>query len=83
MGVPDARAKHAVLMARFARDCLAKFNDMVQELVVELGPDTEDLGYVHPGTANIGAGTVFAHPIHMECFFRLRVGIHSGSVTAG
>jgi len=44
-------------MARFAKDILYKFNHLVKAMVVELGPDTEDLG--------------------------LRVGIHSGPVTAG
>jgi hypothetical protein len=44
-------------MARFAKDILSKFREMVKHMVVELGPDTEDLG--------------------------LRIGIHSGPVTAG
>eukprot|EP00977_Amphora_coffeiformis_P015123 scaffold4420_cov187-Amphora_coffeaeformis.AAC.18 len=44
-------------MARFAKDILHKFNHLVKAMVVELGPDTEDLG--------------------------LRVGLHSGPVTAG
>ena len=44
-------------MARFAKDILQKFREMVKQMVVELGPDTEDLG--------------------------LRVGLHSGPVTAG
>jgi hypothetical protein len=48
---------HAVAMARFAKDILVKFREMVKLMVVELGPDTEDLG--------------------------LRIGIHSGPVTAG
>ena len=56
-GLPEPRKDHAVAMARFAKDVLHKFNAMVKHMVVELGPDTEDLG--------------------------LRVGLHSGPVTAG
>ena len=56
-GLPEPRKDHAVAMARFSRDILHKFREMVKAMVVELGPDTEDL-----------------------C---LRVGLHSGPVTAG
>mmetsp|Transcript_14277 Transcript_14277/g.31177 ORF Transcript_14277/g.31177 Transcript_14277/m.31177 type:complete len:1108 (+) Transcript_14277:70-3393(+) len=56
-GLPEARRDHAVAMARFANDCMNRFNGLVQQLVVELGPDTEDL-----------------------C---IRMGMHSGPVTAG
>jgi hypothetical protein len=44
-------------MARFARDCLTKMNDLTKRLEVTLGPDTADL--------------------------TLRIGLHSGPVTAG
>jgi len=56
-GVPDPRQDHAVVMARFARDIMAKMREKVQELEVTHGPDTGDL--------------------------TLRIGIHSGPVTAG
>ena len=56
-GLPEPRKDHAVAMARFSRDILHKFREMVKAMVVELGPDTEDL-----------------------C---LRIGLHSGPVTAG
>jgi len=56
-GLPNQRPDHAVVLARFARDCLYKMNEVVQHLEVELGPDTSDLS--------------------------LRIGIHSGPVTAG
>jgi len=56
-GLPEPLKDHAVAMARFAKDILMKFREMVKQMVVELGPDTEELG--------------------------LRVGIHSGPVTAG
>jgi len=56
-GLPEARADHAVIMARFARDCLFHFGVLVRQMEETLGPDTGDLG--------------------------LRVGLHSGPVTAG
>jgi hypothetical protein len=46
-----------VVMAKFARDCLAKMQVLVRQLEVTLGPDTADLA--------------------------IRVGLHSGPVTAG
>ncbi|KAL3914239.1 MAG: hypothetical protein SGARI_000229 [Bacillariaceae sp.] len=48
---------HAVIMCRFARECLTQFNQLASQLEVILGPDTGDLN--------------------------VRVGIHSGAVTAG
>jgi len=56
-GLPDPRPDHAVVMARFARDIMAKMREKVQELEVTHGPDTGDL--------------------------TLRIGLHSGPVTAG
>ncbi len=44
-------------MARFARECIQRFNDLVSQLEMTLGPDTGDLA--------------------------IRVGLHSGPVTAG
>ena len=57
VGLPEPRADHAVVMARFARDCLFRFRVVSKNLEVELGPSTADLG--------------------------VRIGIHSGPVTAG
>jgi hypothetical protein len=34
---------HAVVMARFARECLLTLNELTQALEVSLGPDTADL----------------------------------------
>lgn len=44
-------------MARFARDCMSRMNDLTKLLEVSLGPDTGDLS--------------------------MRIGLHSGPVTAG
>eukprot|EP00980_Cylindrotheca_fusiformis_P017450 scaffold5439_cov132-Cylindrotheca_fusiformis.AAC.9 len=56
-GLPEPRFDHAIVMSRFAAECVLKMADQVQALEVELGPDTADLG--------------------------IRVGLHSGPVTAG
>ena len=57
VGLPDPCPDHAVVMARFARDCLFRFNVLARRLVLELGPDCEELD--------------------------IRIGVHSGPVTAG
>ena len=44
-------------MARFARDCMVKTNELTRTLECTLGPDTADLA--------------------------MRIGLHSGPVTAG
>jgi class 3 adenylate cyclase len=43
-GLPDPRPDHAVVMAKFANDCLTRMFRMVRKLEVELGPDTAELG---------------------------------------
>ena len=56
-GLPDPRKDHAVVMARFARDCLLRFNSAVQHLENSLGPDTSDLGMrfgLHSGPVTAG-----------------------------
>ena len=42
-GLPDRCSSHAVVMSRFAHDCLAKFSVQVKKLEVALGPSTGDL----------------------------------------
>lgn len=56
-GLPDPRKDHAVVMAKFARDCREKFAELCSSLESRLGPETSDLN--------------------------LRIGLHSGPVTAG
>jgi hypothetical protein len=43
-GLPEPRKDHALVMARFARDCLYGFNTIVKQLETTLGPDTGELG---------------------------------------
>jgi hypothetical protein len=40
VGLPDPRKDHALVMAKFARDCLYRFETLTKELEKELGPDT-------------------------------------------
>jgi class 3 adenylate cyclase len=42
-GLPDPQDEHAVIMARFARDCKNKFRAVTRKLELTLGPDTGDL----------------------------------------
>jgi Adenylate and Guanylate cyclase catalytic domain len=57
VGLPHPRTDHHIVMARFAKDCMDRFNELTKKLEVTLGPDTGELG--------------------------LRVGLHTGQVTAG
>jgi class 3 adenylate cyclase len=56
-GLPEPRKDHAVVMARFAHDCMVKMHSLVKKLELTLGPETGELS--------------------------MRMGIHSGPVTAG
>jgi Adenylate and Guanylate cyclase catalytic domain len=38
VGLPRPRRNHAIVMARFASDCLASMRDVVRELETVLGP---------------------------------------------
>jgi class 3 adenylate cyclase len=42
-GLPDPQEDHAVIMARFARDCKNRFRIVTRKLELTLGPDTGDL----------------------------------------
>jgi class 3 adenylate cyclase len=56
-GLPEPQKDHAVIMCRFARDCMLRMKSLTKKLEVTLGPDTVELN--------------------------LRIGLHSGPVTAG
>ena len=57
VGLPQPKDDHAVIISRFAFECITTMNNLLQELEESLGPGTIGLG--------------------------LRVGLHSGPVTAG
>eukprot|EP00526_Cylindrotheca_closterium_P003860 CAMPEP_0113601554 /NCGR_PEP_ID=MMETSP0017_2-20120614/292_1 /TAXON_ID=2856 /ORGANISM="Cylindrotheca closterium" /LENGTH=1159 /DNA_ID=CAMNT_0000509857 /DNA_START=105 /DNA_END=3584 /DNA_ORIENTATION=- /assembly_acc=CAM_ASM_000147 len=56
-GLPEPNDDHAVVMARFARDCLEKMNEMARKLEATLGPDTANLAMragLHSGPVTAG-----------------------------
>ena len=56
-GLPEPNKDHAVVMARFARDCLQKLTAVTSRLEVILGPETSSLGFrfgLHSGPVTGG-----------------------------
>eukprot|EP00980_Cylindrotheca_fusiformis_P002188 scaffold500_cov124-Cylindrotheca_fusiformis.AAC.1 len=56
-GLPEPRPDHAEAMARFARDCMIKMNDLTHKLEITLGPDTGELAMrfgMHSGPVTAG-----------------------------
>jgi hypothetical protein len=56
-GLPEPRKDHAFTMAKFARECLVRFNELSKHLEVMLGPDTGDLAMragLHSGPVTAG-----------------------------
>ncbi|KAL3925957.1 MAG: hypothetical protein SGILL_000058 [Bacillariaceae sp.] len=42
-GLPEPQADHALIMSKFAKDCLQAMHDVTHALEVHLGPDTTEL----------------------------------------
>jgi Adenylate and Guanylate cyclase catalytic domain/3'5'-cyclic nucleotide phosphodiesterase len=56
-GLPKPRKDHAVVMVKFARECLRKMNSLTKKLEVRLGPDVSDLSMrvgIHSGSVTGG-----------------------------
>ena len=56
-GLPDPQEDHALVMAKFARDCRTKMNEVTSKLELTLGPDTGDLSMrfgLHSGPVTAG-----------------------------
>lgn len=56
-GLPEPNKDHAIVMARFARECMEKVNEIIRELELTLGPDTAELAMrfgVHSGPITAG-----------------------------
>ena len=69
-GLPDAQPQHAIIMSRFAMDCLCKMHVVVRELSTSLGPDTADLSMkfgLHSGPVTAGVLRYENHAAYMEC----------------
>ena len=86
-GLPEPRYNHAVVMARFARDCMYRLRDVLHRIEVELGPDTTDLTLrigLHSGPVTAGKqcfiyfqGILFC-PSHLCLSFHFLVGVLRG-----
>ena len=70
VGLPDPRKDHAVIMARFARDCMQTVGDLTKKLEVTLGPDTGDL-QIRIGLHS-GPGTCHLISLHWVFLFEAR-----------
>ena len=84
-GLPEPRKDHAVVMARFARDCMTRMNELSHQLEVTLGPDTADLA-MRFGVSCLPrrAGVVLQKKIFSFRFVPFSTPqLHSGPVTAG
>lgn len=56
-GLPEKRDDHALVMARFARDCLFRYPHFLCEMEVYLGPEVKNLGLrtgLHSGPVTAG-----------------------------
>lgn len=56
-GLPKPRSDHAIVMCRFANDCLHKMKKLTKVLAAELGSDTCDLSFrvgLHSGPVTAG-----------------------------
>ena len=56
-GLPNANKDHAVIMTRFAYECLHQMSELTQQLEVSLGPGTTDLAMrfgLHSGPVTAG-----------------------------
>jgi hypothetical protein len=56
-GLPDPRKDHAIVMARYARDCLIETGILTKKLELELGPGTSNLSMrfgLHSGAVTAG-----------------------------
>ena len=56
-GLPDPQANHAVIMARFAWECIRKLTEVCKEMERSLGPDTGELEMrfgLHSGPVTAG-----------------------------
>ena len=80
-GMPIARSDHAVAMARFARDCLYKMNELTKHLEVRL----VSLDHIACASSSDTFAYIFCVSIQGPDTSALafRIGLHSGPVTGG
>lgn len=80
-GLPEPRAEHATAMCQFALDCLERMRVLVKKLEVLLGPDT---GTSIRNSQSLQTSLLYkSHHENFAADLAMRIGIHSGPVTAG
>jgi class 3 adenylate cyclase len=82
------RKDHAVIMARFASETLAKVNELTEQLACSLGPGTDEVSWCRKNRSFEIQNNISHWPhsfLLCVCFSKLalRIGLHSGPVTAG
>lgn len=83
-GLPNAQPDHAVRMTKFARECMAKMGQLLEELKGSLGEDTGGKRQEHPHQEIFA---LLVYSIISYLYFvnfldlAMRVGLHSGPVT--
>ena len=68
-GVPNPQPAHAVIMVRFADECITKMHQVTSKLAATMGPDTADLSIrvgLHSGTAT--GGVLRGHKARFQLF---------------
>lgn len=56
-GIPNPQDDHAIILIKFARDCISKWNMLIRGLAEKLGDDTVELGMrvgIHSGPTTAG-----------------------------
>ena len=94
-GIPNRRREHALVMAKFARDCMYQMWKLSKEFKVTLGPETGKSCFIIKTKcrSKFRSAHMFSPPLHpIRSIFGhwfqtgdldMRMGIHSGPVTAG
>ncbi|KAL7560643.1 hypothetical protein ACA910_001327, partial [Epithemia clementina (nom. ined.)] len=68
-GLPDPREDHAVVMARFAHECLRRMRQLTKALEVQLGPSTGDLqGRVGLHSGSVTGGVLRGQKARFQLF---------------
>jgi class 3 adenylate cyclase len=82
VGLPEPRTNHALVMARFAKDCRDKMNRLTRELETTLGP-VSILSSAHQTTTVASILTLCGCSHQGTADLALRIGLNSGPTTAG
>jgi hypothetical protein len=78
-GIPDPCIDHAIIMAQFAKDCITKFNAMIQELDTSFTSTTTTT----KTTSSSLSSSKDDEPIPRIRDLGIRIGLNSGPITGG